>query len=46
MSGEFVNTRIDEGVSDPENLLDVEREGEEALNMGKLKESLGVKDIV
>ena len=46
MSGEFVNTHIDEGVFDPENLLDVEREGEEALNTRKLKDSLGGKDIV
>ena len=28
MSGEFVNTHIDEGGSNPENLLDVEREWE------------------
>ena len=46
MSGEFVNSHIDEGGFDPENLLDIEREGEEALNMGKLKDSLGGKDIV
>ena len=46
MSGEFMNTDIDEGGSDPEKLLDIKREGEEALNTGKLKESLGGKDIV
>ena len=46
MSGKFVNTHIDEGGSDPENLLDDEGEGEEAFGMGKLKDSLGEKDIV
>ena len=46
MSGEFVNTHIDEGKSDPENLLDDEGEGEEVFGMGKLKDSLGGKDIV
>ena len=46
MSGEFVNTHIDEGGSYPKNLLDIEGEGEEAIDTGKLKESLGGKDIV
>ena len=46
MFGEFVNTHIDEGGSDHENLLDVEGEGEEAIGTRKLKDSLGGKDIV
>ena len=46
MSGEFVNTHIDEGGADPENFLDDEDEGEEVVEMGKLKDSLGSKDIV
>ena len=46
MSGEFVNTHVDEGASDPENLLDAEREGEESIGTGKLNDSLWGKDIV
>ena len=46
MFGEFVNTHIDEGASNPENLLDAEGEGEEAIGTGKIKDSLGGKDIV
>ena len=43
---EFVNTDIDEGGTDPENFLDVEEEGDEAVRTGKLKDSLGGRDIV
>ena len=46
LSSEFVNTRIDEDGADSENFLDVEEEGEEAAEMGKLKDSLGGKDIL
>ena len=46
LSVEFVNTRIDEDDADFENFLDVEEEGEEATGAGKLKDSLGVRDIV
>ena len=46
MYGEFVNTHIDEGGTDLENFLGIEEEGEEAIGMGKLKDSLGGKDIV
>ena len=46
MSGEFVNTHIDEGGLDLENFLDVEEEGEEAVRTGTLKDSLGGRDIV
>ena len=46
LSGEFVNTHIDEGGADPENFLDIEEEGEEAVGTAKLKDSLGGKDIV
>ena len=45
-SGEIVNTRIDENDADFENFLDVEEEGEEAPGAGKLKDSLGGRDIV
>ena len=46
LSDEFVNTHIDEGVVDPENFLDVEDEGEEAIGTGTLMDSLGGRDIV
>ena len=46
MSGEFVNTDIDGDSVDPENFLDVEEEGEEAVGTEMLKDSLGGKDIV
>jgi len=46
MFGEFVNTHIDEDSANPENFLDIEEEGEEAVGTGTLKDSLGGKDIV
>ena len=46
MFGEFVNTHIDEDSANPKNFLDIEEEGEEAVGMGTLKDSLGGKDIV
>ena len=46
MSGGFVNTHIEEGGIDPKNFLDVEEEEEEAVKTGKLKDSLGGRDIV
>ena len=46
LSVEFVNTRIDEDDARSENFLDIEEEGEEAAGAGKLKDSLGGKDIV
>ena len=46
LSDEFVNTRIDENDADSENFLDVEEEEEEVVGVGKLKDSLGGKDIV
>ena len=45
MSSEFVNTHIDEGGTNPENFLDVEEEGEEAVENGKLKDSMGGMDL-
>ena len=45
LSGEFVNTRIDEDDVDSENLLDANGKEEETAGAGKLKDSLGGKDI-
>ena len=44
--GEFVNTHIDEDDAGSKNFLDIEEEGEEDTRVGKLKDSLGGRDIV
>ena len=46
MSGEFVNTHIYGDSADSENFLDIEEEGEEAFEMGTLKDSLGGNNIL
>ena len=46
LSGEFVNTCIDEDDADSENFLDADGEEEETARTRKLKDSLGGKDIV
>ena len=46
LSGEFVNTLIDDESADSENLLDVEGNEEGIVETEKLRISLGGKDIV
>ena len=46
LSGEFVNTCIDEDDAESENFLDADGLEEEADGAGKLKDSLGGRDIV
>ena len=46
LSGDFVNTRIDEDGADSDNFLDADGNEEETAGAEKLKDYLGGKDIV
>ena len=46
LSGEFVNTQIENESVDSENFQDVDKDGEGIVDMEKLEGSLGGKDIV
>ena len=46
LSGEFVNTCIDDEIVGSQNILDVEGDKEGIVETEKLKSSLGGKDIV